>query len=150
MRQELSAHTHGAYQTPRSPSSPAATALRVAQSLHRDIKDTKAGETREVSVLGAPLPLSQLSPLLTPGYGSDPSEPTPPDPGCSSRHIPTTETKQDEEHTGHGSPRARTGSGNVHGIFFRADAGREAEVPDLGTGMKGGNAGKKDTQVGKP
>lgn len=93
VRQALSAHTHGAYQTPCSPSSPAATALRVAQSLHRDIKGTKAGETREVSVLGAPLPLSQLSPLLTPGYGSDPSEPTPPDPGCGSRHIPTMETK---------------------------------------------------------
>lgn len=52
-----------------------------------------AGETREVSVLGAPLPLSQLYPLLTPGYRSDPFEPTPPDPGCGKRHIPTRPTK---------------------------------------------------------
>lgn len=52
-----------------------------------------ASEAREVSVLGSPLPLSQLSPLLTPGYGSDPSEPTPPDPGRGRRHIPTRPTK---------------------------------------------------------
>ncbi|KAK2493722.1 hypothetical protein MC885_007428 [Smutsia gigantea] len=75
---------------------------------------------------------SASCPLLTAAQCHGLHEPPPPAPRHRHRHIPWRLTRQSKLESGHGAPKARTGSGNVNLIFFRVDVRPEAEVPDSG------------------